>query len=344
MAGQLLKWHAGYYLRGKGFPLVCGCFLTNRCNLQCAMCSIWGDKKKSTLSLEQFRTLVDSTTPGLCYLSLSGGEPLLVDNLMDMVAYASKRVPYVHLVTNGMLMDDAAACELAKAGLSEISVSLDGGREWHNSLRRSPKSFDAAVNAIESVKRAAPGISIVVNSVIFPDRLQEIEKALEITGQLNVAHKVQPVNRHFTFEEISAQPAELAFEDIDRVALEKLVNALAENPRIANSRYFLRRIPDYFGKRLTLPVIKKGCLIPQFYLEVSSYGRVSPCMTSSGWNGSLALDSNLRKNLAGEEYAGAKQKMAACRMCNESMYVCYWEPMIQFPLPHLIKYGLEDTP
>jgi MoaA/NifB/PqqE/SkfB family radical SAM enzyme len=340
MAYHLARWHYRFYVRKKSFPVVCGVYLTNKCNLQCAMCSIWADKKKSTLTLDQVKTLVDAVTPGLCYLSFSGGEPLLVGNLLDMVAYASERVPYTHLVTNGMLMDDAIARELSRAGLKEISISLDGDRDWHNALRNSPKSFDAALGAIESLKRAAPDIDIVVNTVIFPNQPEQAARAVALTEKLGVAHKVQPVSKHYSFEASPAGSYKIDFNATDETLLKALVRSLSKNPRIVNSRFYLNKIPDYFKQRLQNPLIREGCLSPHVFLEVSSYGRASPCLYFSSWKGPLEINADLKRNMASPEYHNEKKKMERCRLCNETMYICYWEPMVTFPLSHFIKYTL----
>jgi MoaA/NifB/PqqE/SkfB family radical SAM enzyme len=257
-----------------------------------------------------------------------------------MVAHASRRVPHVHLVTNGLLLDDVLARELARAGLSEISISLDGEREWHNRLRHSDQGYDAALRAIETVKRSAPDMRIVVNTVIFPDRLDQVRKAVAITVNLGVLHKVQPVNRHFLFHGSVAEPEPIRFEAADIPAVERLTAELSKNRRIVNSRFYLKQIPSYFSRNLICPMIRPRCLLPHFFLEASSYGRVSPCMIATGWEGVLDIRETLRTDLAGRAYRERKKALEACRKCDEAMYICYWEPMIQFPLSRFIRYGL----
>lgn len=340
IAWHSLRWHVKFFATGKGFPLAGGIFLTNQCNLRCHMCSIWADKRKATLGLPQVREIVDACTPGLCYLSFSGGEPLLVKELMDMAAYASKKVPYTHLVTNGLLLDDAAARELARAGLSEISISLDGNREWHNRLRNSEKSFDAVLSAIESVKRAAPGIKITVNTVIFPDNVDQAREAVRLTGELKVLHKLQPVNRHFLFEESAAGQYRINFKDAALPEIRKFVRELKADERVVNSGLYLDKIPDYFGQKLSCPMIKPRCLLPHFFIEANAYGKVSPCMIATGWDKGRPVGPGLRETLASPGYEAEKKALEPCRKCDSTMYICYWEPMAAFPISHFLKYSL----
>ena len=338
-----LRWHLAYYLRRKSFPLACGIFLTNRCNLQCRMCTIWADRNKQSLNLDRVRHLIDAFTPGLCYLSFSGGEPLLVPDLAGMIAYAAARIPYVHLVTNGLRMDGATARELARAGLTEISISLDGERDWHNWVRRSEKSFDAAVTAIKTVRNKAPGVGIVVNSVMFPEAPEQVEKALAITRSLGVHHKIQPVNTHFAFEQTAKQPDAIRFGAAKPQEIQNLIRRISSQSHLVNSRAFLQRIPDYFAGRLVCPAIRPKCLVPHFFLEASAYGKISPCMMATGWDGTLEMGPDLAREKDGAFFAGQKRRLETCRACDRSMYICYWEPMMSFPAPHLLRFGLWEN-
>lgn len=333
-------WHANYYLAGRGFPLVCGVFLTNRCNLRCRMCSIWTDKKKSDLSLRQVTDLVDSVSPRLCYLSFSGGEPLLVDGIMDMIAHAAKKVAYVHLVSNGILVTRSAAMALASTGLSEISISLDGEKSWHNAVRNSDKSFDAAVAAVENMKRHAPRVSVVINSVLFPEAPQQVLKAAAIARELGVKCKVQPVNVHFDFEERISDPFPVRFEGSDAAAIADTVRTLRKLRHVVNSAVFLKSIPSYFSQRLSCSMTTRGCVLPHYFLEVSAYGMASPCLMATGWQGGIPLSGNLKEELSGRPYQDTKESLRSCRKCDRAMYICYWEPMTVFPAVNACRYGL----
>ncbi len=334
------RWHMRFYLNRKGFPLVCGVFLTNRCNLRCRMCSIWTDPNKQTLSFKQLQNLVEAFRPGLCYLSFSGGEPLMVDRVLDMIAFAGQRIPYIHLVSNGILVDNAAVREMSKAGLSGISFSLDGDRQWHNWIRNSAKSFDAAVGAIEAVKRNAPRMDIVVNSVLFPEALEQVEWALRLTRHLGVKHKLQPVNKHFQIAGMGHRPDHINFGAADRLKVQEFIRRLTRESHLINSPTFLRMIPDYFDNSLKCPMIRPRCLVPHFFVEANAYGRLSPCMFATGWQGTLDIGNDLGKKVNSEEFSRQKMRLEACRECDRTMYICYWEPMINFPLGNYLKYGL----
>lgn len=337
---RILKWYYNYYFFHHPLPLILAVYTTNHCNLQCEICSIWRDRSKATISFEQLKSLVDVNARNACYVSFSGGEPLLVPDIMRMISYASLKIPFIHLVSNGLLISNHKVRELQNAGLTEVSLSLNGEASWHNKTRGSQKSFDAVINAIECFKREAPEIHIVLDTVIYPEALEETRKAVEISKKFKIFHKVQPVNKHFDFRDSLGKPPALNFSDVNQGEVENLIEYLIKSPHVINSHYFLKEIPSYFKNKLICRPIRPRCPLPYFFLEVSAYGKFSPCMYATGWQGVFAIDSDLRKKLLSRKYKECKKELEKCRLCDKCMFMCYWEPLIQFPFMHTIKYGL----
>jgi len=303
------------------------------------MCSIWRDKKKTTLSYDRLKKLVDSVTPGCCYFSFSGGEPLLVEDIDRMVAYAARKIPYIHLVSNGLLLDAPMARRLKQAGLTEISFSLDGGRDWHNKLRGNQGSYDGVIEAVNIVRQNAPGMKIVLNTVLFPDAVDQARAAVDKARELGVFIKIQPVNPHFQFDDIINSPAPLNFSNIDYDRLDEFIRECLREKHLLNSHFFLNHIIPYFKGELKMPIIHPICKLPYIYLECNSYGNVSPCMVATGWESDITID-ELAQSRGEGKYAELRKSLERCRKCEKTMYICCWEPMIHFPISHLIKYGL----
>ncbi len=340
IAFQALKWHLRYYGGRMPKPMAVGLFATNRCNLRCSMCTIWRDPGKATLSFDRLRRLVDLVTPGCCYFSFSGGEPLLVGDIDRMISYAAPRIPYIHLVSNGLLVDGPMARRLGQAGLSEISLSLDGDRDWHNAVRGAEDSYSAVIRAVDCLKTAAPKIKIVLNTVLFPSAVDQARKAVATAAELDVEIKIQPVNTHFQFPGVSAAPEKLDFSRIDHSLLESFIRECVGDKRVLNSRFFLRQIPSYFRGNLNMPAINPRCRLPYIYLECDPRGRVSPCMVATGWESGISIE-DLEDPTEVRRYRDWQKTLESCRKCNKSMFICCWEPMIHFPISHFIKYGLK---
>src|SRR5947209_4005716 len=105
--------------------------VTGACNLRCQMCLVRyrppKHRVRGSMSLDQFKQLVDEL-PDLDEITLQGlGEPLLAPDLMGMIEYAVGRGISVGFNTNATLMTYTWAEQLVDAGVDWIHVSIDGG-------------------------------------------------------------------------------------------------------------------------------------------------------------------------------------------------------------------------
>ena len=104
--------------------------LTTHCNLTCAMCmrSTW-ESPGGTMSAETFRRTVRQLAdlPGAVVVNLSGfGEPMTHPRFFDFLAEAREAGLGVEVVTNGTLLDAAAAARLVDLQVDRVVVSVDG--------------------------------------------------------------------------------------------------------------------------------------------------------------------------------------------------------------------------
>lgn len=110
------------------------------------------------MPLEDFlRVLDEQVTPHVdprsVLLIFSGGEVLVRPDLEVAGAEVTRRGYPWGMVTNGMALDDARLRSLMDAGLRSVSVSFDGFEQEHNYIRRNPRSFDRALEAIRRIVR-----------------------------------------------------------------------------------------------------------------------------------------------------------------------------------------------
>ena len=128
---------------------------TLRCNLNCRHCG--SDCLKSSgikdMPLEDFTKVLDSikskNTAKNLAVAITGGEPLLRDDLEKAGLEIIKRGFSWGIVTNALLLTESRFRSLRQSGLTSMSVSIDGLEEQHTFLRRNPKSFQTVVNAID---------------------------------------------------------------------------------------------------------------------------------------------------------------------------------------------------
>lgn len=133
---------------------------TWRCNLHCRHC---GSDCKSSSTLpdmpaEDFLQVVDSLLPHVnphtLNIIITGGEPLVRHDLEAVGrALYDRELPW-GIVTNGLLLTENRFMSLRRAGLHNITISLDGLEDTHNWMRGNPRSFERAVAAIRMVAKA----------------------------------------------------------------------------------------------------------------------------------------------------------------------------------------------
>jgi len=334
----MVKWHFKYYLFNRGTPVSAGVYITDGCNCRCKMCNLWKNKEINVYPIDYQKKAIDCLAKvGCYYYSISGGEPTLVKDLPERLRYATQRLPYVHLVTNGLLMDQALACELNKTGLQEISISIDGDKELHNEIRGRKDAFDKALKALQILQEYAPNINIVINSLLTKNSLQGLKKLNKIIDfKSKIKQKLLPISYHSLFKNTGSSLNFDAPEASDTEMDDFLDNAI-KNQQIINSKVFLQKAKLFFRGKDNLIPEQATCYYPYHAIEFDSHGTAFPCLTGlNGKDGCPAKD-DLQKYLRSREYRNTQKKLGSCQKCNKTMPVCYYEPRLNFPITNLIK-------
>ncbi|GGL42337.1 radical SAM protein [Planomonospora parontospora] len=150
-------------VRTAGRPRIVYFNLFDDCNARCNMCECW-EKPRTRRTTEHYREALEHVlelSPDA--IRFTGGEPLLLRDLPDLVRRVSAAGVRVSVITNGRLLGPKAM-PLAEAGCAEIVVSLDAFGLVHDQIRRTHGLFERCVAGIDSVVRS--GMSYGVNTVV----------------------------------------------------------------------------------------------------------------------------------------------------------------------------------
>ena len=133
--------------------------LTRRCNLECAHCYISaGPSESATGELTTAECLriageILDVNPAPMFI-LSGGEPLLREDLPDIAAYATGRGATVVVGTNGTLLTDERIGALRASGVTGVAVSVDSlESHYHDRFRHGAGALEATTAAIERLRQ-----------------------------------------------------------------------------------------------------------------------------------------------------------------------------------------------
>jgi MoaA/NifB/PqqE/SkfB family radical SAM enzyme len=313
--------------RGTPGPALATAMITYRCNLRCRVCDLpdraiarrkAGDRELTTA--EWKRVFDDFRAIGALGVGVTGGEPMLRDDVFDLLAHATRRGLHAHLNTDGVRMDDAAARETIRVGTASVNVSLDGATaEEHDAARGRRGAFDDAIGALGALRRARgdrDGPRLTAVTVLTHrnvDRVGEVVATALAAGADRVG--VIPVH-DFGQGEPSV--------DAERVARGvELMRRLRADGILDNSLAYLDLLPRALrGEESPL-----RCYAPWTSVVVDCYGDVFPCfplMERKKPVGRIPLARLWRS----KEYAAARRELASCRAC---LWNCHAEMNLVLP-------------
>jgi len=248
--------------RCAGLPLVAHLSVTDRCVNRCDRCSNLSASPSDPSLASLLPVIARLREAGTVSLAFTGGEPLLRDDLPQLVAACGKPMT-TFLFTTGFGLDTCRARELRRAGLTAAFVSLDHYRaEEHDRIRGSKGAFDQAVGAIRACIEA--GIYTAAQSVVEPAMLvkAEMDRFLGFCRSLGV-HEVNL---------LEPMPVRSACH----------APSLDEGDRDMLRRLHVRAARDSsLPKVTTMPFLEGpeflGCQAGFTFLYVSAGGEVYPC-------------------------------------------------------------------
>lgn len=172
----------------------CNLQVTYRCNFRCQICDFWKEPHDSSdeLTVEQIRRIGRKLNRlGTMVISLGGGEPLMREDLYQVIAVLNETNHFPILITNGWFVNETVAKEILRAGLQEISVSVDyADPAKHDAQRGCVGSWNRAIKALELLNRYRPDHRNRVHmiTVLMDDNLEEVEPLLQLCRDLGVTY------------------------------------------------------------------------------------------------------------------------------------------------------------
>jgi radical SAM protein with 4Fe4S-binding SPASM domain len=126
---------------------------TSRCNLRCKHCGTdAGAAAPDELTTDEIKAVLDELADlGTVYLTLTGGEPLLRENLFEVLHHAAQLGIQYNIVTNATFVPKFEK-EFRKLPPASVKVSIDGPPETHAYIRGDKDNFEACMYALTFFK------------------------------------------------------------------------------------------------------------------------------------------------------------------------------------------------
>ena len=192
--------------------------LTRSCNLLCEHCRASARRGPYNGELETdecFRLIDQIAEVGQPILILTGGEPLLRQDIFDVAGYAAEKGLRVVMGTNGTLIDSKIAATMKRMSVARIGVGLDfPNAEMQDKFRGQPGAFEAAIQGIRNAREA--GIGIQINATITKMNAGYLDELLGLAKELGAVafhpFMLVPTGRGKGLAEVELAPQE--YEDI----------------------------------------------------------------------------------------------------------------------------------
>jgi heme b synthase len=161
--------------------------ITRRCNLRCVHCRSSSEeeiKGHPDFSLDEARRILDDISSyAKPVVVLSGGEPLVREDVFEIARYGTERGLRMCLATNGTLVTDDVCRKIRDAGIRICSLSLDGStKEVHDDFRCQEGAFDGTIKAAELFKKHE--IEFIINSSFTKRNQKDVPKVYRLAKDL----------------------------------------------------------------------------------------------------------------------------------------------------------------
>jgi PqqA peptide cyclase len=171
--------------------------LTYRCPLSCPYCSNplnLADYGDELTTAEWQRVLAEAQELGVLQLHLSGGEPLLRRDLVDIVNSANELGLYTNLITSALGLSRRRAEQLRAAGLDHVQISIQASEPAVSDRIAGTPSFERKIEAARLVKEL--GWPLTLNVVLHRHNIDRVADILRLAEELK-ADRVELANTQY---------------------------------------------------------------------------------------------------------------------------------------------------
>lgn len=161
--------------------------VTNRCNLRCIHCSVdSGRLKLPELSFNEIvKVLDDAMEFRPEEMHITGGEPLLREDVFDIIHEGKARNFFIQLQTNGTVLTQFNLDRVLDCEANRLVISVDGAdAAMHNSIRGWDNAFQKTLDTIRTL--LASGISVRVNTVVMKRNMHQMPELMRTMIELGV--------------------------------------------------------------------------------------------------------------------------------------------------------------
>ena len=339
-------------------PYVVSWNLTYRCNLACEHCYLDAGPKplvgtenfadRSELGTEEcFKVIEDlAAFAPECVTILTGGEPLLRRDILEIVQRAAERGLWVVVGTNGVRITENVARRLAEAGARGLSLSLDAlDPDRHDRFRNVRGAWQNTVDGAEILNRT--GLPFIVQTTAGAHNLGELEAIADfahdrLRAKVWNLYFLVPTGRGQFVSDITPAQYDDVLASLFRIQ-GKYKGRMLVNAKCAP--HYIKTVLENGGEQVrTYSGGAGGCPAGTHYMGIRPNGDVTPCPYLPVFAGNLRRAPLADLWSSSEVFTGIRQRTAlggrcgACEMnghcggCRARAYGMTGDVMAEDPL------------
>jgi len=252
--------------------------LTRRCELDCAHCRAGAglEMDPGELGTDEVIRIIRSIARFSCpLLILSGGDPVLREDLFDIIREAKGHGLRVAVAPTGANITRELVSRFVESGVERVSISVDGATgATHDSFRGREGIFHIVMKGIQLLREG--GVPFQINTTITRKNMQELPEIYELTKNIGAvalhAFLLVPVGRGEGLKDWEISPEQY----------EEVLGWIAEKERSTELELKATCAPHYYRilKNRGIPARNprgQGCLGGKSFAFISSRGKVQIC-------------------------------------------------------------------
>ena len=304
--------------------------VTYRCNSRCKTCNVW-QRSAQELTTDEWRAIFSRMGKTPYYLTFSGGEPFLRDDIVEVVRTACDlcQPAIITIPTNALLTrvvpEKVEEIVQAAQGIPVgINVSLDGVGQEHDAIRGVEGSYQKALETYQALRALDyPNLTLSIHTVVSRFNVHRIPKIYEELWKLEADSYIseiaeERVELHTTGMDISPSPEQYAkIADFLTAHIKNgSFSGLARITQAFRMHYYDLAKRILFEERQVIP-----CYAGFSSAHIAPDGDVWACCTRAEPLGNLRqTDYDLAPIWFGERAAAVRRSIAAgecyCPMAN----------------------------
>lgn len=329
--------------------------VTRSCNLNCVHCRASSERGPYKGELETVKSLAvldEIARTGRPIVILTGGEPLLRNDVFDLARHGTDLGLRMVMATNGTLVSSGITEKMKDSGIQRVSISLDGrDAASHDRFRQVRGAFEGALAGIDELRRA--GIEFQINTTITRHNLDQVDAILDLAVRLGAAA------HHLFLLVPTGRARDLVAQEIEALEYERLLHWFYEMRDKAPLHLKATCAPHYYrilrqeaharGEKVDfetygLDAVTRGCLGGTAFCFISYEGIVQPCgylelncgdlresTFDEVWEGS-GVFKNLRDFSLYEGKCGRCEYLRVCGGCRARAYEATGNYLAEEPL------------